>query len=624
MVKKYPPTIEECKRRREKVPVSELKFFNLVDALDDNWHVWHSIKWDNDTKMRSGEADFLIFNPNLGFVVVEVKGGIISIENNTFYSTATNTRQKFHLDKSPFNQAENSMHHIVRFYVERAKKEPNSKELLKSSYKFPLNFSYAVFFPDCNFKDDFEYLQYDFNKIFDESDLNEHRLWQEQSQNQTSPSPLEEFLVNLLDQYKYLRMEKPKIAEFFPKLIGSNISKYLNLKKYYDIREKELTQVNQVQDFLLDALSEKKHCIFKGSAGSGKTFIAMKKALRCYEEDKDVLFLCFNVELREFIKSHLGKCIGKPYGKIMGKISVFSIMQFLKKLIEVMFDSDTTRKLLSELSNFSYLSIAEAIRNNKEKIPISFTYDVILIDEAQDIDSNLWDLFISFLKEPTSLFYVFYDEAQALFVEDFAPTKFGMDEHSDLILLNRNLRNTIEIAKWLTHKTTYGDYKEYSGINGFKITSHKFSSGKEAIIKAVNVIRNKYYTQGIELERIIILSYFKLKTIFPYAKNNSYCDFLMFKGKIGMSGMNAFVVEPHSIATMPQIKCHKDINNELCIAFKTISAFKGLESDIIFLIVPNLNDFKEKYPERYDNFLMQLYVGISRAKFKLYFLEYKF
>jgi len=74
---------------------------------------------------------------------------------------------------------------------------------------------------------------------------------------------------------------------------------------------------------------------------------------------------------------------------------------------------------------------------------------------------------------------------------------------------------------------------------------------------------------------------------------------------------------------MPQIKCHRDINSELCTAFKTISAFKGLESDIIFLLVPNLNDFKEKYPERYDNFLMQLYVGISRAKFKLSFLEYE-
>jgi len=623
MVKKYPPTIEECKRRREKVPASEVRFFNLVDALDDNWHVWHSIKWDNDTRMQSGEADFLIFNPNLGFVVVEVKGGIISIEDNIFYTTATNTGQKFQLNKSPFNQAENSMHHIVRFYVERAKKEPNSAELLKYLDRFPLNFSYAVFFPDCNFKEDFEYLQYDFNKIFDESDLNEHLLWQEQIHHQNSPSPLERFLVNLLDQYKYLREEKPKIVEFFPKLIGSNISKYLNLKKYYDIREKELIEVNQVQDFLLDALSEKKHCIFKGSAGSGKTFIAMKKALRMYEEDKDVLFLCFNVELRDFIKSYLSQCIGKPYNKIMGRISVFSIIQFLKKLIEVMFDSSTIRKLLSELSNFSYLSIAEAIRNNKEKIPISFTYDVILIDEAQDINGNLWDLFLSFLKEPTSIFYVFYDEAQALFVKDFAPTKFGMDDHSDLIVLNRNLRNTIEIAKWLKLKTNYGNYKEYSGINGFKITSHKFSSGKEAIIKAINEVRNKYYTQGIEPERIMILSYFKLKTIFSYAKSNSYCDFLMFKGKMGASGTNVFVVEPHSIATMPQIKCLRDINSELCTAFKTISAFKGLESDIIFLLVPNLNNFKEKYPERYDNFLMQLYVGISRAKFKLYFLEYE-
>ena len=622
MVKKYPATIEECKRRREKVPVSELKFFNLVDALDDNWHVWHSIKWDSDTKMQSGEADFLIFNPNLGIVVVEVKGGIISIEDNNFYTTATNTRQKFHLNKSPFNQAENSMHHIIRFYVERAKKEPNSEELLKSSNKFPLNFSYAVFFPDCNFKDDFEYLQYDFNKIFDESDLNEHLLWQEQSQNQISSSPLEQFLVNLLDQYKYLREEKPKIAEFFPMLIGANISKYLNLKKYYDIREEELTQVNLVQDFLLDALSEKKHCIFRGSAGSGKTFVAIKKALRSYEEGKDVLFLCFNVELREFIKSHLSKCIGKPYEKIMGNISVYSIIQLLNKLIEVMFDSNTSRKLFNDLSNFSYGSVAEAIRNNKEKIPLSFTYDVVLIDEAQDINSNLWDLFTSFLKEPTSVFYVFYDEAQALFVEDFTPTKFGMDENSDLIVLNRNLRNTIEIAKWLTLKTNHGKYKEYSGINGFKITSQTFSSQKEAILKAINEVRNKYHTQGISPERIMILSYYRLRTLFSYAKNNSYCYFLAFKGKTGSSDTNFFVIEPHNIATMPQIKAHRDINSNLCIAFKTIAAFKGLESDIVFLIVPNLNDFKEKYPERYDNFLMQLYVGISRAKFKLYFLEY--
>ncbi|TFF97346.1 MAG: hypothetical protein EU547_04520 [Promethearchaeota archaeon] len=54
-----------------------------------------------------------------------------------------------------------------------------------------------------------------------------------------------------------------------------------------------------------------------------------------------------------------------------------------------------------------------------------------------------------------------------------------------------------------------------------------------------------------------------------------------------------------------------------------MSAFKGLERDIIFLIVPDLQEFKEKHPERYEKFRRQLYVGASRAKFKLFVASYK-
>ncbi|KKM77458.1 hypothetical protein LCGC14_1369790 [marine sediment metagenome] len=98
-----------------------------------------------------------------------------------------------------------------------------------------------------------------------------------------------------------------------------------------------------------------------------------------------------------------------------------------------MFDSDTERKLLKDLSEFSYESIAEEIRNNR--IPISLIYDSILIDEAQDINPNLWDIFTYFLRESDkSSLYVFYDEEQALFTDDFTPIHFGMDESRDLIV----------------------------------------------------------------------------------------------------------------------------------------------------------------------------------------------
>jgi len=44
--------------------------------------------------MESGEADFLIFHEEYGFLVIEAKGGLISVENNEFYTTPRNTTRK--------------------------------------------------------------------------------------------------------------------------------------------------------------------------------------------------------------------------------------------------------------------------------------------------------------------------------------------------------------------------------------------------------------------------------------------------------------------------------------------------------------------------------------------------
>jgi len=618
MVQKYPPSKDELKGMREEVPVSEIKFYELLDALSDEWHAWHSVRWDNDTKMRSGEADFLLFNSNLGFVVIEVKGGIISVEDSKFFTTNTKTGQKFRI-KDPFRQAEISMYHIIAFYIEKAKLEKNPRELLKSNNCFPLNFCHAVFFPDCQFKHDFETIQYSFDNIFDESDLYAQLEWM--GADSSEPSPLEKFLVKILNRYKHLREKKPKTGEFFPKLIGSNISRYINLKKYFSIREKELEEINKVQDFLITALSEKKRCIFKGSAGSGKTYIAMKKAIRNYEQGLSTLFLCFNTGLRDSIRAYLSEKISKPYDTIHPLISVYSINSFLFRLIEEMFHGSIKNALITELSNFSYETIAQKIKENASEIPSKIKFDALIVDEAQDIDSSLWDVFACFLKDPDkSPFYVFYDEEQALFIEKFSPQAFGMDQHNDLIVLNRNLRNTIEIANWLKLKTSLGTYEEFSGINGFKITTRKFPSAKDALMKAILTIQKKYYGEGILDEQVAILSYYRLKTLISSVTNTTSCDYAMFKGK--ESGIYSYVIEPNDIGSMEQIKREFDVKEDPCFLFKTITSFKGLEKDILFLIVPDLNEFKQKHPERVENFLMQLYVGASRAKFKLYYFEY--
>jgi hypothetical protein len=499
--------------------------------------------------------------------------------------------------------------------LKRHKKSKNAKF-------FPLNFDHAVFFPDCQFKQDFEHLQYSFTRIFDESNLETHKIWNASKEKEKGDSPLEQFLITLLNQHSHFRVYKPKVGEFFVRLLGANITRVISLKKYYAIREQELEEVNMVQDFLLASLIKKNRCIFEGSAGSGKTFVAMKKTIELYNQRKKTLVLCFNSELRDFMKEYISSKLGRTYKRIQGRVDIYSVHSFLNHILSIAFNSLMENLLKDSLSDFQYEPIAEKLREVKDQIPLSILYDAILIDEAQDIDPSLWEVFEYFLKNPKkALLYVFYDAQQALFVRKFSPLCFGMDESEDVIVLHRNLRNTIQIANWLQNQTHFGNYKDLSGIHGFKITTHTFDNASQAIIRALNIIAGKFYGQGIAPEKIALLGYHKLRTMIPTVQSIENCDYLELSEK--QSQKKLYLIEPKSITEMERIKSCQEISSNRCTLFKTISSFKGLESDILFLIVPEIQEFKQHHPDLFENFMMQLYVGASRAKFKLYFFQFK-
>jgi len=620
MVNKFPSTLKDLKTRRENLPYQEEEFYTLLDALDNNWYAWHSVNWDNDARHQSSEVDFLIFHPDYGYVVIEVKGGIISVCDDAFYSQNQRTLEQNKI-KDPFTQARNSMYYIKKFYEEKAQQEPNSSELLKDGDLFPLSFNFGVYFQDCTFKDDFEYIQYSTNKIFDQTDYEEQIEWLKGPK--IGPSPLERFLVNLLNLYGAKRVLLPRTAEYFINMIGANVSNYITMEKYLDLREKELETINEIQDFLLDTLSEKKRCIFKGCAGSGKTFIAMKKALRNYEQGIKTLLLCFNGELRKSIQEFIINKIDKPYNELEGLLQIETINSFLQIQIDETYHGPLGYTLTEYLRRFEYSPIAAQLLQDIAKIYQRFKYDGIIVDEAQDMDSNLWELFHYYLKDPQkSLLYIFFDESQALFVNEFSIEKFGMHSERDLIRLSRNLRNTVEIARWLEKKTTYGKYDEYSGITGFKVSMNSSPTPQDALKIMIKKIRGRYYNQGISLNRIAVLSYYKLKTLISQTANNEYCDYIVVQDKKDNSKEKMYLIEPSKISDMPQIRKCQGIEGNFLALFKTITSFKGLERDVIFLLIPNISEFKERYPERYENFLMQIYVGASRAKFKLLIHEY--
>ncbi len=66
-------------RPRAGAPTSERRVYEqLARTLDDRFVVFHSLAWHGRGKKPDGEADFVIAHPDLGMLVLEVKGGGIA------------------------------------------------------------------------------------------------------------------------------------------------------------------------------------------------------------------------------------------------------------------------------------------------------------------------------------------------------------------------------------------------------------------------------------------------------------------------------------------------------------------------------------------------------------------
>ena len=77
---------------------------------------WSSIRvaWHANSRKPDGEADFLIGHPDLGFLVVEVKGGAIDFDASTARWTSRDRHGETFPIKDPFTQALDAKHELLR------------------------------------------------------------------------------------------------------------------------------------------------------------------------------------------------------------------------------------------------------------------------------------------------------------------------------------------------------------------------------------------------------------------------------------------------------------------------------------------------------------------------------
>ena len=520
---------------------SEVKFYNaLKEQLSDKYHVFYSVRWYTVTEgiREDSECDFLIFNPDYGFLCIEVKGGnaIDVVDGKWKISDSYGGRI---LEKSPYEQAEQSMRFFKKYFEDEL--EIQFAGVYGSAVAFP---NYVVNRPlavNCPLE-----ITLDLNDM----------------------ANLQTKIVELFRFYRGKRhgtnsFFAPDMQKKFINLINKRIALSISAGALIEDKNRELIEINHIQEAIIDLLSHYPKAFIVGGAGTGKTWIGIKKIKRCLLSDKKALYLCYNKALAEMVRN-----------LFENKVDCFNFDSLMFKILK---DEALYAHEMNGNKEYAELLL------NKSNLP---KYDLIIVDEGQDFTDD-WAFCVNlFLREEGSL-YVMYDESQNIFQRKFAE-KFYID--TPPFVLRYNIRNTANIYRYAQDKTNLGLDTIASQIEGVETDYRKFNN-KNYLISFIDTIINKLVNkEGVAKNKIIILSDKK--------KENSELKEVEI---IGGCRINDYY--------------DGDID---CIKYRTVQSFKGLEADVIIFI--NHTYKNEPLTEKKRTIL---YTALTRARFFLYCIDYE-
>ena len=523
MPKLIPENISE-----ETASSAERYLFDVIKRMEDTdeWTVLHSLNIAKHTTQRLGEADFVILIPSEGIFILEIKGGIISVEDGIWYSEDQDGR--LYKIKNPITEASEAMFSIMN-HIQR---NDTNHSIGKTNYGF------GVVFPNTTMHGEYNSVELADEQTADCDDC-------------LNPETFKNYILRLAKYWKNknttgIRPPDTVACNLIAKLLRQNLQGKVSLKSQIRNVENQVVELTENQQSVFDTISENDRCLVRGDAGTGKTIIALHFAYHKAEEGKKTGFFCYNKQLAAYLKENVPDD---------ANFTCDSFTEYMDKIV-----TDAGKKPeISDTSEY-YISILPHIFMETFLEKEMEQFDCLIIDEAQDLMSPEWIEALDFILKgglSEGSWYLFMDaKKQNIFrtgasEEDIIGRIEEKTKHYTKCRLTENCRNSSAIIEKIDEifgSETRHRHTEEKGAN-VVIKSYKNSTHQ---VEKLNEILKTLKDEGIEQEDITILSPVR----FDYSATSSVTDYLV----------------------TTQIENRKE-----AIYFSTIQGFKGLESPVVVL-----------------------------------------
>lgn len=541
---------------------AERKLYPVFKAMDhtEDWVILHSVAIAKHITQSQGEADFVVIVPGIGTFALEVKGGIISQSNGKW--TSTDRNGELHYIKNPVEEANNAIHSIMDY-------------IRNADAKLDRTLSgFGVVFPDISYHGVIHTVEIADEQVADYDDC-------------SLSSAMKAYILRLADYWKKRRapiisLLAPGQVAHMVDLLRPEFEGRVSLHSLIRNAENQVVELTENQQDIFETIVENERCLVKGSAGTGKTIIALHFAKQQAEKKIKTGFFCYNKQLADYLSNNVSSN------------NYFSCGSFTEYMVDIV---DKAGKLPRIENNAS-------ARNTfyQELLPSLFMeafleleieqFDCLILDEAQDLMTEHYLEALDFILKDglcDGHWYFFMDaEKQNIFhVEHRDKDVISMLKahraHFTQCTLRDNCRNSVAIIEKVDAIFGTTTRHRNNDERGAEVVVKTYRKTADKVA-ALDTILRTLMREGIPLEQIAILS--------PIRYDNS------------------------GASMVTEVKVTTNISDcKNAVYFSTIHGFKGLERPVIIL-----SDFDSLSDETKQNIL---YVGMTRAKSALYILVHE-